>query len=314
MRCSRCRRLAVINLRAHRLALCERHFVQRFLEVVERAIRRYSLMHRSSKVLVAVSGGKDSLALWDALTELGYSADGLYIDLGIEKQDYSRISREKAEAFAEQRGLRLRVFSLKEEYGSAMPELRRGSRELCSVCGIVKRHVMNRVALEGGYEVLATGHNLDDEASVLLANLLRWNTALAARQAPRVEAWHEKLRPKVKPLCLLSERETATYAFVRGIDYVSELECPFSAGATSIAVKEALNRIEEHSPGTKLYFYTQFLKHREIFAGEEEKAPVRECSSCGFPAGGELCSFCRLLLKSRLGGEKGDNRADSRVG
>ncbi|NOZ82333.1 MAG: adenine nucleotide alpha hydrolase family protein [Euryarchaeota archaeon] len=305
MRCSRCREQAVINLRAHRLALCEEHFVERFLEVVERAIRRYSLMRRSSRVLVAVSGGKDSLALWDALTELGYRADGLYIDLGIRRQDYSRISREKAERFAEQRGLELRVFSVQEEYGLSMPELRRGSREVCSVCGIVKRHVMNRVALEGGYHVLATGHNLDDEASVLLSNLLRWNTELAARQAPRVEAWHEKLRPKVKPLCLLTEKETATYALVRGIDYVSELECPFSAGATSIALKEALNRIEEHSPGTKLYFYTQFLKHRRIF--RSEKPAKRECRSCGFPSAGELCSFCRLLLKSRLRGEKRDN-------
>ncbi len=307
MRCTKCGRRAVINLRAHRLALCERHFVERFLEVVERAIRRYSLMSRSSRVLVAVSGGKDSLALWDALTELGYRADGLYIDLGIRRQNYSRISKEKAEAFAEQRGLRLRVFNLKEEHGFAVPELRRGSREVCSVCGIVKRHVMNRVALEGSYQVLATGHNLDDEASVLLSNLLRWNLELLARQGPRAEAWHPKLLPKVKPLCLLTEKETATYALVRGIDYVYELECPFSAGATSIAMKEALNRIEEHSPGTKLYFYTQFLRHRSAFAGERPSAEAVECKSCGLPASGEVCSFCRLLLKSRLRGEKGDN-------
>lgn len=300
MRCSRCSEQAVIHLRSYRLALCEEHFEERFLATVKRAIREYRLLSRRDRVLVAVSGGKDSLALWDVLLRLGYSAEGLYIDLGIRRENYSELSKRKALAFAEQRSTTLRVVSLEEEYGAALPRLaRRSTRSTCGVCGMVKRHVMNRIALEGGFDVLATGHNLDDEASVLLANLLRWNTELLARQAPRLEAWHPKLKPKVKPLCLLTERETATYAFVRGIDYVYELECPYSERATSITMKEALNRIEERSPGTKLYFYREFQKRRELFAPPQGRGETLECEVCGFPTTSRRCAFCRLVESAR---------------
>ena len=57
------------------------------------------------RVLVAVSGGKDSLAVWDLLVDLGYEADGLYIGLGI--GDYSDVSGRYAQAFADDRGLTL---------------------------------------------------------------------------------------------------------------------------------------------------------------------------------------------------------------
>jgi uncharacterized protein (TIGR00269 family) len=296
MRCSKCSKQAIINLRSYRLALCEEHFIERFLKTVKRAIKDYRLLSKKDRVLVAVSGGKDSLALWEVLLELGYEAEGLYIDLGIKRENYSELSKRKALAFAEQRGAKLRVVDLRDVYGVTIPKLaRRSTRSVCGVCGIVKRHEMNRIALEEGYTVLATGHNLDDEASVLLANLLRWNTELLGRQAPRLEAWHPKLRPKVKPLCLLTERETATYAIARGIDYVYELECPFSEGATSITMKEALNRIEERSPGTKLYFYREFLKRRSMFALPEERGEAIECEVCGFPTTSQRCAFCRLV-------------------
>jgi uncharacterized protein (TIGR00269 family) len=268
------------------------------MDVVKRTIKHYKLLRRDDTVLVAVSGGKDSLALWDVLLDLGYEAEGLYIDLGIRRENYSRISRDKAEAFARRKGSRLLVLDIKREYGVTLPgAARKNPRTLCSVCGIIKRHEMSRVALDGGYDVLATGHNLDDEAGVLLGNLFRWNLELLGRQAPRLEAWHPKLKPKVKPLCLLTERETATYAVARGIDYVYELECPFSVNSPGIIMKEALNRVEERSPGTKLYFFKKFQTHRGIFIQEATEASPGECETCGFPSSSDVCAFCRIVGK-----------------
>lgn len=300
MRCTKCSEQAILHLRSHRLALCQGHFLKRFQSMVKRAIKEYHQLSKDDRVLVAVSGGKDSLSLWDVLLDLGYEAEGLYIDLGIEKSSYSELSRRKAMAYASQRGSRLIVLDLRKDYGISVPEAaKRSTRSLCSVCGIIKRHEMSRQALEGGYDVLATGHNLDDEASVLLGNLLRWNLGLLARQAPCLEGWHPKLKPKVKPLCLLTERETATYAFVRGIDYVYELECPFSYGATSLTLKEALNRIEERSPGTKLYFYREFQKQRSLFPLPEVEREAMECEICGFPSSSRRCAFCRIMEKPK---------------
>jgi tRNA(Ile)-lysidine synthase TilS/MesJ len=80
------------------------------------------MFSRDQRVLVAVSGGKESLALWHVLNRLGYQADGRYIRLGI--ADYSRRSQEKSEAFAAKHGLTLHQVDLKEDQGSTCGRLR----------------------------------------------------------------------------------------------------------------------------------------------------------------------------------------------
>ncbi len=303
LRCRKCRKPAAINMRHHKLALCEEHYLEWFVEQTQRTIRRYRMFGPEHKVLVAVSGGKDSLALWDILLRLGYQADGLYIGLGIDEGiGYSDLSLEKVRNFHAQHPERqLHIVDVKETYGENIPELaqrtRRGRGKPCSVCGLAKRHIMNRIALEGGYFALATGHNLDDEAAVLFQNVLHWQTGYLARQAPVLEEG-EGLARKVKPLCRFYEREVAAYALMRGIDYIYD-ECPFSVGAKTIYYKELLNQLEAQSPGAKHQFYLQFLEARRrgeiLFAGGREEVALHPCRSCGQPTTApDLCAFCRL--------------------
>jgi uncharacterized protein (TIGR00269 family) len=302
MRCRKCGEAAVINMRHHRLALCGEHYLEWFLAQTERTILEFKMFAPQDRILVAVSGGKDSLSLWDVLLRLGYQADGLYINLGIDGGlHYSDQSHEKAAAFAAQwPGVRLHVASVREEHGLSIPELARKKHRKdkpCSVCGLVKRHTMNRVALEGGYSVLATGHNLDDEAAVLMQNVLHWQTGYLARQYPVLEEG-EGLARKVKPLCRFYEREVAAYALVRGIDYIYD-ECPYAVGAKTIYYKELLNRLEGESPGVKHTFYMGFLRARDegrlIVPREDDLAALHPCLRCGQPTTAPLiCSFCRL--------------------
>jgi tRNA-5-methyluridine54 2-sulfurtransferase len=314
MRCRRCRGPAVIEIRRHNSAFCKGCFPVVFREQVRRAIRRYEMLGPNDRVLVAVSGGKDSLALWDVLLDLGYDATGLYLGLGI--GDYSRRSAEVAKRFAESRGVELVVVDLREEYGFDIPTAgRKGSRSTCAVCGLSKRYVFNRVALERGFDVVATGHNLDDEAATLLGNTLRWQTAYIARQSPALPA-KDGMAKKVKPLHRLSELETAAYAFLRGIDYVVE-ECPLVAGNTQLRYKEAMNAIEATSPGTKAQFFLGYLERgMPLFHGEGD-ADLIACERCGQPTTGRFCAFCRAraqILGERVelddrGGFAADDRA-----
>jgi uncharacterized protein (TIGR00269 family) len=173
----------------------------------------------------------------------------------------------------------------------------RGRGKPCSVCGLIKRHVMNRVARDGGYDVLATGHNLDDEVAVLFGNTLTWNSSYIVRQAPVLPADKPGLARKVKPFCRIYERESAAYALVRGIEYIYD-ECPFAEGSTSIEHKEILNQMERTSPGTKLQFYLNFLRAKEQGLFAEHKADQVElhaCEKCGQPTSAPgSCAFCRL--------------------
>ena len=139
------------------------------------------------RVLVAVSGGKDSLAVWDILLDLGYEADGLYLGLGI--GDYSDHSGEMARAFATARGLTLHEVDLPAEHGFDIPTGAKAARRVpCSACGLSKRHLFDEAARTRGYDVVVTGHNLDDEAAVLFGNVLRWQTDYLGRQLPVLPA------------------------------------------------------------------------------------------------------------------------------
>jgi uncharacterized protein (TIGR00269 family) len=303
MKCIKCGGTAVINMRQHRLRLCAKHFAEWFVTTTQRTIDHFGMLTRDENVLVAVSGGKDSLALWDVLLKLGYHAEGMYIGLGIDEDiGYSDTSLVMCQKFTDEHQPRakLHVVELESEYGQTIPQLaratRRGRGKPCAVCGLVKRHIMNRLARDGGFAAIATGHNLDDEVAVLMQNTLHWQTGYLARQAPVLEE-RNGLARKVKPFVRFYERETAAYALVQGIDYIYD-ECPFAKGSTTNFYKELLNQMELRSTGTKQQFYLQFLQAREtgkVTFGQIEEAQLQPCRKCGQPTTtGDLCAFCRL--------------------
>ncbi|HZJ23167.1 MAG TPA: ATP-binding protein [Anaerolineales bacterium] len=312
MKCRKCGEKASVHMRQHKLALCKEHYLEWVPEQTERFIKKYQMFTPAEKILVAVSGGKDSLGLWDILVRLGYQADGLYLGLGIDGQrspngegiGYSRESQHLSEKFAAQHNLKLHVVDIEKEYGQPIPVLaeisHRGHGKPCAVCGLTKRHEMNRIARDLGYAVLATGHNLDDEAAVLFGNTLNWSSEYLLRQGP-VLTEADGLARKVKPLCRFYEREMTAYCVARGIEYIYE-ECPFAEGSKSIYYKELLNQLETTRPGAKLTFYLRFLEARksgELFIEKDmERAHLHPCEKCGQPTSATgLCSFCRTMEK-----------------
>jgi uncharacterized protein (TIGR00269 family) len=303
MKCKKCGDKASVNMRQHRLALCKEHYLEWVPEQTERFIKKYNMFKRDEKILVAVSGGKDSLSLWDILLRLGYQADGFYIGLGIDEGiNYSHESQRLTEKFANENNLKLHIVDIGQEYGQPIPVMaersHRGYGKPCAVCGLAKRHEMNRIARDLGYDVLATGHNLDDEAAVLFGNTLSWASDFLLRQSPVLPS-SEGLARKVKPLCRFYEREMTAYAIARGIEYIYE-ECPFAEGSQSIYYKEVLNQLETTRPGTKLIFYLRFLEARksgELFIKNNVKqAHMHPCTKCGqLTSAPGMCSFCRMI-------------------
>jgi uncharacterized protein (TIGR00269 family) len=298
MKCRVCRGPAVIDVRRQNANYCRDHFLRMCRDQVAKAIREFDMLHEGERVLVAVSGGKDSLACWHILRELGYDADGFVIGLGI--GDYSEESTAFARAFAQERGWKLHEVSLRDDHGFDVPTAARATHRVpCSACGLSKRHLFDEAAREHGYDVVATGHNLDDEAAVLFGNVLRWQTDYLGRQLPVLPARNGFPR-KVKPLVRLGEREMAAYCVLAGIDYIVE-ECPMAAGNKHLGYKEALNAIEAESPGSKHDFYFGFLKRaseRFLPEAEAEQGELAPCTQCGAPTSGEVCAFCKLVERS----------------
>lgn len=307
MKCRKCKTKAVIGLPRHNAAFCKPCFTGFVRDQVARAIRSEGMFAKDDRILVAVSGGKDSLALWEILLSLGYRADALYVNLGIGA--YSERSYEKVRAFAEGPAAachaKLLVHTVEEEEGAGIRELADlVRRPTCSACGTIKRYQFNRAAVQHDYDVMATGHNLDDEAARLLGNVLHWQDAYLDKQGPTLPASVEGFAKKVKPLYRLTEREIAAYAVLNGIDYLVE-ECPMAKGSKMLLYKDVLNRLETESPGTKQTFYWGFLE-RQAAPGtstttmaEKDQASLHPCTTCGQPTTAEICMYCKMMARAK---------------
>ena len=160
--------------------------------------------------------------------------------------------------------------------------------------------LFHEAARRGGYDAIVTGHNLDDEAAVLMGNVLHWQTDYLGRQSPHLPAANG-FPKKVKPLVRLTERETAPYCLLRGIDYVVD-ECPMAVGNKHLSYKAALNDIEIDSPAAKHAFFFGFLdRAADRFAaptGETGAVTITPCERCGAPSSNDLCAFCRLTERA----------------
>ncbi len=293
MKCRRCGQEAEVELISHHTAFCRECFFVYFKRQVQKAIKDWRMFRKQERILVAVSGGKDSLSLWDVLLDLGYDVTGLFVDLKID--GFSEKAKEKIEAFAQTRKAKLIVVDLEKE-GIPIPKVMKlTGKQPCSVCGQVKRYYFNHIAYTKRFHVLATGHNLDDETGRLLANLLRWQMFYLIDQGPVLPPAN-RLVKKVKPLYRLTEYEIAAYAFLKDIDYLAE-RCPFSKGATFLKYKHYMNLLEYEFPGTKLDFYQGFLKKMKPFLTplQKEEAPIAHlCPECGYPTLAPICGVCRL--------------------
>jgi len=286
-RCKFCGGEAYIQLRSPKLAMCKAHYKEYIARRIERTIHKYKMFTKDSKILVAVSGGKDALAVAIVLKNLGYEFDCLHINLGI--GEYSVHSENIVKEQCGSLSSSLHIVSLRELVGKGIGEVRT-RRATCSYCGMTKRYLMNKFAWDNGYDVLATGHNLDDESAFLLGNMLHWNTSYLSRQGPYLPPG-EKMVARAKPLYELTNYEIEMYVALYDIP-VSHDKCPQADGAKSILYARVLNEIDESSPGTKLNFVKGYLKNKEVFKGDELE--LKECKVCGMPTLGEVCSFCRF--------------------
>lgn len=263
MHCEECEKKAVTT----KPSLCQEHFDTFILNQVQETIDTYELFTKEQTVCVGVSGGKDSLALIDILTRLGYQVEGLFINEGI--ANYREYSIEDLDKYLEKNNLFVRRVSFEEEAGFSLDTVMKTKKyHACTVCGTLRRDLLNKYANE--YEVIATGHNMDDEAQTVLMNLARGNTSLFMRTGPKTLD-NKAFTPRVKPLYFVSEKHILTYCVLHHIK-TDFSECPYAYNAYRMYMTEVLNSYEEHHPGTKKNILHTYLSLRENFAKHLQQA------------------------------------------
>ncbi|MCD6312222.1 MAG: hypothetical protein J7L79_00220 [Thaumarchaeota archaeon] len=286
-----------------RMSLCKDCFIRYYERKVYKTILKHGMLRNARKIAVAVSGGKDSVALLKSLHQVAsenfpnISLAVIHVNLGI--PGYSEKCQEVVERVCENLGVSYLIYDLGREEGYTIPDLRSTplGRRLCGACGTVKRYLMNKLAYEIGADRVATGHNLDDTVELLLEVYLKGSVEEIVRVKPMAWSSHPKLVTKIKPLIELTERENLYYVMAQGLPLL-EAECPLAKGSRMLRRKRLINMIEREIPGFKHTFYKSHLK-RILPKLEKtiEEPKLTECKQCGMPSLSETCSYCKLTTK-----------------
>src|SRR3989338_10257262 len=302
MPCKRCKSNPVIQLPNSNINLCKSCFIKYFERKVLNTIRKYNLINRKENIVAAVSGGKDSLSLLYLLNKiaskkLDFKLSALLVNEGI--KGYRDETIKTAKNFCEKNNIQLHIATYKEITGKTLDRIKKQFPDTiaCSMCGVLRRYILNKKSRELKADKLATGHNLDDEAQSIIMNQLRHNIALSARLGPITGVKRDKrFIPRIKPFYFLTEKEVATYAFLHSLmDKFNE--CSYCTESNRFVIRDMLNNLEHKYPGTKHSIVASFLEILPLLKEKYKNQKIDSCKICGEPTSSEICNACKLLQK-----------------
>ena len=277
--------------------LCEKHLIDDVTRKAKRDLRKYNIP--PGTIAIALSGGKDSSALLHLLhtilaTNRKIRIIAITIDEGI--SNYREKTIENAINLTSDLGVEHTIVSFKEAFGRTLDDLIKTSdRPPCSVCGALRKNLLNRTAKQLGASHLAIGHNLDDEAQTILANHLRGDVQRLVRLSHTTRARVQPgLVPRIKPLRHVPESEVTAYTSAVGIR-VCPKACPYMGGAYRLGLRTFLNEFEAAHPGTKHGIVRGFDRMIGALSEAYPRATLVPCRVCGEPCTSGLCQACRML-------------------
>jgi len=298
MKCDRCENQAAYTRKYSGEKLCSECFSNSILRKTAKTISKYNMIKHNELVAVAVSGGKDSLALLNIINQMAathnFRIKAITIDEGI--PGYRNEALEIVQAFCAKLNVEHKVFSYKELFDLTLDEALdlRGEEKTssCSICGTLRRRAIDHAAKDIGADVIATGHNLDDTLQTFVINMLSGDTTKIGWMDPDTST--NTLR-KIKPFCEIYESEIVFYAFTNDIPFQTE-PCPHMNEGIRTEIREFLNSLEGKHSGIKNNLYQSIIKVSQIVKNTNHKQKII-CIKCGNECTGEICSVCNMVLK-----------------
>jgi tRNA 2-thiocytidine biosynthesis protein TtcA len=213
-----------------------------------RAITDFNLIEDGDRIMVGLSGGKDSWALLQVLDNLRrrapirFSLIAVNVDSGYKDFKHGVIART-----CEERGWEYRIEHT--SIGEVMDDILESNATPCSLCARLRRGVLYRIASEVGATKIALGHHLDDFIETLLLNLF-FAGALKAMPARLLSDSGERV--VIRPLAYVGEDEARLYTKEVGLPIIGCC-CP-ACGDLSLQrqrVKRLIMDLEVEHPGVK---------------------------------------------------------------
>ncbi len=276
-----------------------RLFFHEFENNIKKTIKQFRLISRNDKILVAASGGKDSTTILYLLKKFGYNVEALTIDAAI--GNYTRENLENLVKFCGEHNIKLHIVSFKDEFGYSLCYIKSTLQhkginlKSCTICGVLRRYLVNKHARKLKADKLVTGHNMDDEAQALMMNLFRNTLWLAARLGPKTGLHASRyFVPRVKPLYLTSTRDIIRYSKLMGFP-VKYHPCPCSTDSYRRFVREMLNEWEQKNPALKRNIINYFLRIMPKLKKVYTRGEISVCTKCNEPSSHKICKTCQIL-------------------
>ena len=289
--------------------LCGRCFCRTVEDKVRKTISKYKMLGHKANFMVAVSGGKDSVTLLHILAKIekpfpAVSFCAGTIDEGIRnyRDEALKIAKENCRKL----GVEHMVASFKELFGYELDEIvkltqKKSKKGLtpCSYCGVLRRRALNTLARDAGVDKLVTAHSLDDETQTMLLNVVHGDPMRITRSKPVLDVIHPKLVQRVKPLCIVPEKEVVFYAYLKGIEFQC-IDCPYAQTALRNDIRNMLNRMEHKHAGTLFTVFRSIEKLRPALEAFAKEIQLNECRLCGEPTVGNICRPCQMLQELKI--------------
>ena len=298
MKCDRCENLAVYSRKYSGENLCSDCFSNSILRKTAKTISKYNMIKNDDLVCVAVSGGKDSLALLQILNQMSkthnFRINAITVDEGI--PGYRDEALGIVDKFCSELNIDHEIYSYKDLFDLTLEDaldLREDEKtSSCSICGTLRRRAFDHAARDCNADVIATGHNLDDNLQTFFINMLSGDTNRIGWMDPDTSS--HSIR-KIKPFCEIYESEIVFYAFTNNIPFQSE-PCPHMNEGIRTEIREFLNSLEVLHSGIKNNLFNSTVKISQIVKDSNYKQKTI-CSNCGNECTGKICSVCITILK-----------------
>jgi uncharacterized protein (TIGR00269 family) len=260
---------------------------------VKQTISKYKLIDKKDKILVAVSGGKDSLTTAYLLKKFKYNVEGVHIHLGM--GEHSNTSLKKVEEFCNKFGISLHIYYISKEAGKTIPEIIKENEDKnlssCMMCGVFKKWLLNKKARELKVNKIATGHHMNDGLETFLINILKGSPQLSSNFSPILKVKDKKFVVRIKPLFFVPEEEIRKYAKKKGINFSKEI-CPYRGETYRVEIR---NFLKSFSIKEKEKMMNGFMKLSEKIKKEDNLSDLKYCEICGEPTRKNICRKCELI-------------------
>lgn len=226
--------------------------LQKLLSYTRKAVDGFDMIQEGDRVVVGISGGKDSLALLYALANLSkfypkkFEVFAMSVDLGV-GMDFSPVEKLCKELGVEYTLIKTDIFDIVfQERKESNP---------CSLCAKMRKGAFNEKMKELGYNKLAYGHHKDDVMETFLLSLIfegRINTFSPVTYLDRMDV------TLIRPMLYVSEHEVASFAKLMDLPVVKNM-CPADGVTKRQYAKELLSQINKDHPGAKEKLFTAIL-------------------------------------------------------